>query len=101
LLSEMRERLRKREPGWTWEILREVEEAAALPEARENQAELRSIAASCLGGVDLRPGPTLAEGFPAYRVAFSPDGKLLALVQGVGGGGEAMRVRRFDTGSWR
>src|SRR5262249_35090301 len=33
-LSETKEPLRRREPGWTWDVLREVEQAATFPEAR-------------------------------------------------------------------
>src|SRR5262249_4932528 len=90
-----------REPGWTWENLRHLEELAALPEAAAHQAELRSLAAGCLGAVDLRLRRRLAEGFKAYHVAYSPDGKRLALVQGIGDTPAPMRVRLFDEESGR
>src|SRR5581483_5446983 len=42
---------------------------------------LRSEAAACLAGVDLRPGTVLAPDFTAAAVAFSPDGAWLAAGQ--------------------
>jgi serine/threonine protein kinase/WD40 repeat protein len=74
-----RERLAQRDPGWTWAALDDLERAARLPPAREELPALRSLAAACLAGVDVRPAGRVP--FEARSVAFHPDGKRLALGQ--------------------
>ncbi len=53
--------------------------AAALPQAKDYLPELRSEAAACLAAVDLRPAGTFSEDFPVYALAYSADGRRLAL----------------------
>ena len=79
LLNGARQRIMQQRPGWTWDALADLAQAARLNVAVRQPAELRTEAAACLSGVDVRLTRTLAEGFPAVRPAFHPDGRLLAV----------------------
>src|SRR5262249_57269940 len=83
LLARIRQRNVTTPLGWTWEGLKDVREASALPglEGVRSQEELASAAAACFGGVDVRQSRVLVEDFPAGSMAFSPDGKVLAVGQ--------------------
>src|SRR5262249_27404012 len=83
LLARLRQRNVTTPLGWTWEGLKDVREAAALPglEGVRSEEELASAAAACFGGVDVRSTRVLVEDFPAGSMAFSPDGKVLAVGQ--------------------
>jgi hypothetical protein len=76
-----RARHRRSEPrvGWTGESLAELAGATQLPPAADRLPELRTEAAACLSAVDLRQVRTLSEDFPVYDLAYSPDGRLLAV----------------------
>src|SRR5262249_53222121 len=69
--------------GWTWEGLKDVRAAAALPglEGVRSQEELASAAAACFGGVDVRRTRDLIKDFRAGSMAFRPDRKGLAVGQ--------------------
>jgi WD40 repeat protein len=79
LLERVRQRRSEPSVGWTRDSLADLRRLAALPPAAEHLPELRSEAASALGGVDLRRVATLGDGFDVYDVAYSPDGRWLAL----------------------
>ena len=81
LLNGVRQRITQRRPGWTWDALTDVALAARLNVAVRQPAELRTEAAACLSGVDVRLTRTLAEKLPG-KVRFlpsHPDGRLLAV----------------------
>lgn len=78
-LERIRQRRTSPAPGWADETLEEIRRLATHPHASEAAVELRTEAASALAATDLRPIRTLAEGFTAYAVAYSPDGAALAL----------------------
>jgi WD40 repeat protein len=81
LLHRVRERNAARRLGWTWANLRDLELAARLETAARDPVELRSEAADSLAGVDLRDKGVLLRDFSAFVLAFSPDGKTLAVGQ--------------------
>jgi serine/threonine protein kinase/WD40 repeat protein len=83
LENGVRERRTSRPLGWTWSCLDDLARAAKLTQAGQNLVGLRSLAASCLVGVDLRKirtfdMPPRAE---VQYLAYSPDGRRLAMVQ--------------------
>jgi serine/threonine protein kinase/WD40 repeat protein len=80
-LTRARELTARRRPGWTWAALDDLAHAAGLDTVARNPADLRSEAAACLAGIDLRPGPELARDFAGARLAFHPDGRWLAVGQ--------------------
>src|SRR5205807_4385883 len=65
--------------GWTWAGLSDLGRAAGLETTIRDPVELRSSAATCLSGVDLRKVAVLSEGWSASCLSFSPDGKRLAI----------------------
>jgi serine/threonine protein kinase/WD40 repeat protein len=97
-----RVRQRRTEPsvGWTRDSLADLRRLAALPPAAGHLPELRTEAATALGGVDLRRVRTLGDGFDVYDVAYSPDGRRLAL-GGWGSAGGVCRVRLVDPADGR
>jgi WD40 repeat protein len=85
LLTQAREQIARPRPGWTWRALDDLARAARLPDARSRTFELRSEAASCLGGVDARLALTLDETPRVTSVAWHPSRRLVAV--GNRGGG--------------
>jgi eukaryotic-like serine/threonine-protein kinase len=79
LVSGVAERGADPRPGWTWQALADIREAAALDTDARDPVRLRSLAARCLAATDVRPVATLAEGINAFCLAFSPDGRRLAI----------------------
>jgi WD40 repeat protein/tRNA A-37 threonylcarbamoyl transferase component Bud32 len=79
ILERARQRRLDPRPGWTRESLADLHRAGALPPAADYLLELRTEAAACLSGVDPRPVRTFSDDFPVYAVAYSPDGRRLAL----------------------
>jgi serine/threonine protein kinase/WD40 repeat protein len=83
-----------RKPGWTWQRLDDLRRAAALDVPQRSPARLRSEVADCLATVDVRqvgpgllsllvldPVPGSGDKIDASCVAFSPDGRFLAVGQ--------------------
>lgn len=81
LLSSVREASNTAQPGWTWRALEDLAKAKALDVAEADPVMLRTLAAEALGRFDLREVSVLAEGLDAKDVAFSGDGKRLAIVE--------------------
>ncbi|NOX55474.1 MAG: protein kinase [Planctomycetes bacterium] len=82
LLIEQVKLLRRDRPlGWTWRGLKHLKEAAKLGREQLAPADLRSLAADCLAGVDLREIDRLAKHDVSSRLAFSADGSQLAIAQ--------------------
>ncbi|WP_435010851.1 WD40 repeat domain-containing serine/threonine protein kinase [Tundrisphaera lichenicola] len=83
LLSQAREDRRAGRPGWTWAAIELLERAAGLDLAELDPVELRTEAAASLGEIDLRlrRQSELAQEMTAYSLAFSPDGRQLAIAQ--------------------
>ncbi len=79
LVTGVREARARPRPGWTWTGLAALQRAALLPTPAHNPVELRSEAAACLAAFDLREAAVLAKDFVPYCLAFSPDGKRLAI----------------------
>jgi eukaryotic-like serine/threonine-protein kinase len=79
LLDHTRQRNERRPSGWTWAGLEDLRQAAALPTSVRSPRELATEAARCLAGVDLRRAAVWAEKLQQVMIAFSPDGKLLAV----------------------
>ncbi len=75
-----------RKPGWTWKRMADLQRAAGLDVPQRSPARLRSELADCLAAVDVREADPryrslLAMGHDASCLAFSPDGRFLALGQ--------------------
>jgi len=79
LVTQAREARVRPRLGWRWASLAAIERAARLPTEVRDPVILRSEAAACLAGVDLREAAVLADDIPAFCLAFSPDGKRLAV----------------------
>jgi hypothetical protein len=79
LLGKVRERAFRHPPGWTWASADELAQAAALPPAAAGLPELRTELASCLGTVDVRETGRAGERVSAFRLAYDPRGRWLAL----------------------
>src|SRR5262249_42747695 len=66
-------------PGWTWKALDDLATAHELQTGAADRADYRSLIADCLARTDLRQVAVLAEGLNASALAFSKDGKRLAI----------------------
>ena len=64
--------------GWVTEGLAQLGRAARIATPLQSTSALRSLAISCLGGVDLQSRGSITP-LPAGCLAFSPDGALLAV----------------------
>jgi WD40 repeat protein len=78
-LERVRRRAVERPDGWAKANLREIKALATSPAAAEELPELRSQAAAALALPRLELERKLAPDMNAYVVAFSPDGRTLAL----------------------
>jgi hypothetical protein len=84
LLTRVRERIARPRPGWTWDSLQDLSEAARLPAAAGSLQELRTEAVTCLAGVDVRLADVVGKGLATHSLAWHPRRRLLALgVRGV------------------
>ncbi|HZN35376.1 MAG TPA: serine/threonine-protein kinase, partial [Pirellulaceae bacterium] len=81
LLGDARQREIRREPGWTWDNLRDLREAARLNTPAIDALDLQNHAAAALCSFDLRPAGTLKELLHVSAIACSPDGRWVALAQ--------------------
>jgi eukaryotic-like serine/threonine-protein kinase len=79
LVFRAQEAMNSRPLGWVDQALKDLGEAASLPTEARDPVVLRSLVARCLAGIDLRRAAVLAEGVDAFCLAFSPDGRLLAV----------------------
>lgn len=80
-LERVRQRRADPSAGWGDVNLAALRELANSPEASAVLPELRSEAAAALAAVDLRRVGERATGVKPYAVAFTPDGKQLAVAQ--------------------
>jgi WD40 repeat protein len=74
---------RRHEPraGWSWLAINALAEAARLETPARSLPELKSEAAACLTAFDIRPVGVIDTGFNASLLAFSPDGRILAVAE--------------------
>jgi WD40 repeat protein len=79
LLARVRESGVTAHPGWTWKALDDLATAHKLQAGEADRVDYRSLIAECLSRPDLRQVAELAEGLDANALAFSKDGKRLAL----------------------
>jgi len=85
-----------RKPGWRDRALLLLHEAARSPSLSRDLEELGRLAARCLSEIDLIESETVADGVNAWVLAFSPDGKRLAVGQAKG---LLFSVRLYNTAS--
>jgi WD40 repeat protein len=78
-LNRVREQGARPAPGWTWAALDELAAAARLDTPARRPTELRAEAAACLAAVDLREAGGVADDCTPHRLAYGPDGRVLAL----------------------
>ncbi|MFO0902444.1 MAG: serine/threonine-protein kinase [Pirellulales bacterium] len=81
LLSDANARATRRNPGWSWRTLETLAQARSLAPAQLDPVEIRSLIAQARTALDARPVKTLAEGIRIRGVAFSRDGRTLAVAQ--------------------
>ncbi|MCH7728128.1 MAG: PD40 domain-containing protein, partial [Planctomycetes bacterium] len=81
LVNKVREQSANPTLGWTWHGIDELKEAAGLKTSARNPVQLRNEMVRCLAEFDLREINTVANGMRAFCIAFSPDGKSLAIAQ--------------------
>ena len=91
----------ERKPGWTWDRLLKLEQAARIDASPRDPLRLRTELSECLATVDLRPADSrfqavLDMGHDASCLAFSPDGRFLALGQFKTTGPVSFQVRLVD-----
>lgn len=80
-LHRAHENSQVRTPGWTWNTLQELNKVLEdYPEGRA-LAKLQTELIGTLGSIDARPMRELAADFAAGALAFTPDGRFLALGQ--------------------
>ena len=91
--KSVREQVLTRRPGWVEEGLAQVRRGSRIATPLRAEVALRSVAASCLSGVDLRSRGS-ATTIPAGDLAFSPDGRRLAV--GELFGTETYRIQIID-----
>ena len=65
--------------GWTWQAWEHLGRASRLDTEARDLAELRTEAATCMAGVDLKELRVVAPELNAFCLAFDPDGKRLAI----------------------
>jgi WD40 repeat protein len=78
-LMSVRERRDARSAEWASTNLADLRRIAALPVATGAAEVLRNEAAAALAGIDLGTPRVVAPNFKAYALAFSPNGRALAL----------------------
>lgn len=76
-----RDKIARQELGWSVDSLRSIEQAAAIDTPSRNPADLRTVAAACLSGVQLKEAGKIAEEFDSALLAFHPLGNQLALAE--------------------
>lgn len=81
LVASVRELRVSAPPGWTWTGLERLEAARKLEAGGVDPVETRSLLAECLGRADVRQVGVLAEGIMPAALAFTPDGKAVAVGQ--------------------
>lgn len=97
LVMQVREARARPRAGWTWSGRANLERAATLRTPARNALELRSEAAVCLGTFDLREASVLAKNLQASCLAFSPDGKWLAIGPQRGGAPCSIPIYNLQT----
>jgi len=78
-VNQARARIARPRPGWTWAALDDLARAARSAPSAATKDELRADAAECLTSLDVRLVRPLNEGLSASSIAWSPDGKRLAI----------------------
>ncbi|MFI5454257.1 MAG: WD40 repeat domain-containing serine/threonine-protein kinase [Isosphaerales bacterium] len=101
LENGVREKRASRTIGWTWSCLGDLARAAQLSPEVRNLVDLRREAAICLAGVDLRRVTTwvMPDDAQVDCVAFSPDGRRLAMAQLRGVVARQLRLVDLTSGS--
>jgi len=65
--------------GWTYQGIKALEGATGLKTEALDPVQLRSLLAQCLASVDLKPVDVLAPTTSAFCLAFSPNGRWVAI----------------------
>ncbi|MBW3597307.1 MAG: protein kinase [Planctomycetes bacterium] len=79
LVKDVEALRRDQPPGWTWIGLDQLAKAVQLAPDALDRVQVRSLAAACLTSVDARQSGEYARSQVAHCVAFSPDGRTLAV----------------------
>ncbi len=98
LISGLIQKSYAREWGWTEQAKDELVRAAALETEAADVVQLRSLAATTLSGFDVAEAGVVAEDINAGAIAFSPDGKRLAVGELKHAIAPTMRIYNAQTG---
>ncbi|WP_254506743.1 WD40 repeat domain-containing serine/threonine protein kinase [Anatilimnocola floriformis] len=94
-VNQARNVITRRQPGWSEQGLKELQQAAAIARPINDRSELRQLVADCLTGFDLQKEESVVAGMVIGRLANSADGSLLAV--GELKGNTSFRVVVYDT----
>lgn len=78
-VTESRNIISRRQPGWSFAALAQLQNAAATKSTAIDRRELRHQATACLTDFDLRLEGSLTTDMYVGRMVSSPDGELLAV----------------------
>jgi WD40 repeat protein/tRNA A-37 threonylcarbamoyl transferase component Bud32 len=81
LIQQVREKSVTRKWGWTWEAVELLKQATAIETPLADPVELRSLTATVFSAFDLQEAGVVASDISSNAIAFSPDGKRLAVGQ--------------------
>ena len=68
-------------PGWSWRASDALAEAARLTTPARSLPDLKTETAACLTAFDIRPVSAINTGLNASHLAYSPDGRILAVAE--------------------
>ncbi len=83
-VSEARELASRQELGWSWRAIDKISAASELRPPEITSDQLRQLAAEALTSTDAREVDVIVKDFDVNALAFSPNGKFLALGQNRG-----------------
>ena len=99
--ARIRERSIRRTPGWSWQNQKAIKRIAPNCPAKDLEAkqQLRSEATKSLAAYDVRKQREFLNGFDAYTLEFSPNGKLLLVGANIDQD-QMVEVVLVDTETW-
>jgi WD40 repeat protein/predicted Ser/Thr protein kinase len=95
-LAQVREQSLQQQPGWTWDNLERLRDAAT--HRKRDDTELRTLTLDAATGFDLRRVAEIGDGTPSC-LAFSADGKRLAIARF--GTPVSCEVHVYDVATWK
>ena len=91
-LARVRETMANPRAGWTWHAEDELAKARLLADGKDDQREVANLLIDVLSVHDFRKTKSIKTGITCGAIAFSPDGKKVAVGQGKHATGFSVRV---------